>query len=186
MKGVYKLNIEDYAWNKHEQELKKQNEFTYSKPKIKIIDDIGLRNKIEDNLENLPQKLVAKWALKVATPILEYLDNYLKHDRRIELGIETLEKRIKGSINAYDLRKIGFIVNELAKESETEVSKYAARSFAHAIATGHMRGHAMVSSDYAIKVVNLLTSNSLEASTKERRRQLKIFINLNEKSSSNT
>lgn len=66
------------------------------------------------------------------------------------------------------------------------VSRYAARSFAHAIATGHMRGHAMVSSDYAIKVVNLLTSNSLEASTKERRRQLKIFINLNEKSSSNT
>jgi len=40
-----------------------------------------------------------------------------------------------------------------------------------------MRGHAMVSSDYAIKVVNSLTSNSLDASTKERRRQLKIIDN---------
>ncbi|WP_148229434.1 putative immunity protein [Carnobacterium sp. 17-4] len=176
------MDIEDYAWNKHEQELREQNEFRYSESKIKIIDNVELRNKIEDNLENLPQKSVAKWALKVATPILEYLDSHLKNDVRVELGVEALEKRINGSINAYELRKIGFIVNELAKESKTEISKYAARSFAQAIATGHMRGHAMVSSDYAIKVVNHLTSNSPEASTKERRRQLEIFDNLNEKS----
>jgi len=109
---------------------------------------------------------------------LDDLDNNLKNDSRIELGIETLENRIEGSIRAYELRKIGFIVNELAKESKTEVSKYAARSFAQAIATGHMRGHAMVSSDYAIKVVNSLTSNSLNASTEERRRQLKLIDNL--------
>src|SRR5690625_465703 len=178
MKGVEILDIEDYAWNKHEQKMKQQAEFTHSNPKIKIIDNKELMNKIEENLEKLPQKILTQWALNVATPFLDYLDNHLKNDSRIELGIGTLEKRIQGSIRAYDLRKIGFIVNELAKESETEVSKYASRSFAQAIATGHMRGHAMVSSDYAIKVVNSLTSNSLDASTKERRRQLKIIDNL--------
>ncbi|MDC7769708.1 hypothetical protein COA23_02185 [Priestia megaterium] len=94
------------------------------------------------------------------------------------MRIETLQKRIEESIRAFDLRKVGFIVNELAKDSKSDVSKYSARSFAQAIATGHMRRQAMVSSDYAIKVTNLLTHNSLDSSTKERVRQLKIIDEL--------
>ncbi|KWU60163.1 hypothetical protein AWX17_20100 [Priestia megaterium] len=91
-----------------------------------------------------------------------------------------MQKRIEESIRAFDLRKVGFIVNELAKDSKSDVSKYSARSFAKAIAiaTGHMRRQAMVSSDYAIKVTNLLTHNSLDSSTKERVRQLKIIDEL--------
>lgn len=172
------MNIDEYAWNKHEQKTKEQTEFTYSKPKIKILDNYELRNKIEEELEKLPQKLLIQWALKVAIPYLDYLDNHLKGDPRIDLGIETLERRIEGSIRAYDLRKVGFTVNELAKESKSDISKYSACSFAQAIATGHMRGHAMVSSDYAIKVVNTLTNNSLDASTNERKRQFKIIDDL--------
>ncbi|MEK4004294.1 putative immunity protein [Paenibacillus sp. FSL H3-0333] len=169
------MKLEDYAWNTHEQILKEaQIEFKHSSPKIKIIDNSNLRNRIEEALEKLPQKLLAEWALRVATPYLDYLDDSLKDDPRIHLGIETLEKRIDGRIRAFDLRKVGFVVNELAKESKTEISKHAARSFAQAIATGHMRGHALVSSDYAIKTTNSLTNNSIEASTKERERQLKL------------
>jgi len=56
MKGVEVLDIEDYAWNKHEQKMKEQTEFTHSNPKIKIIDNKELRNKIEESLEKLPQK----------------------------------------------------------------------------------------------------------------------------------
>ncbi|KGE18781.1 putative immunity protein [Paenibacillus wynnii] len=170
------MKLEEYAWNKHEQKIRaEQTEFKHSGPKIKIIDNTDLRNKIEETLENMPQKLLAQWALKVSISYLDYLDDHLKGDARINLGLETLQIRIDGSIRAFDLRKVGFIVNELAKESKSEVSKYSARSFAQAIATGHMRGHAMVSSDYAIKVTNLLTHNSLDASTKERERQLKII-----------
>lgn len=63
----------------------------------------------------------------------------------------------------------------MAKESKPEASKYAARSFAQAIATGHMRGHAMVCSDYAVKLVNISNNSSVaEAATKERERQLRI------------
>lgn len=175
MTGINIINLDEYAWNKHEQKRKEQLEFTNSQPKIKIVDNTNLRNKIEEELEKLSQKLLAQWALNVAVPYLDYLDNHLKDDPRICLGIETLEKRIEGHIRAYDLRKVGFTVNELAKESKTNTSKYSARSFAQAIATGHMRGHAMVSSDYAIKAVNTLTNNSLDASTDESKRQLKII-----------
>ncbi|WP_462420924.1 putative immunity protein [Salinicoccus sp. Marseille-QA3877] len=173
------MKLEEYAWNKHEQKMKvEQTEFKYSNSKIKIIDNIELRNEIEVSLEKIPQKFLAQWALRVASVYLDHLDGHLKNDPRIKLGIETLEERIEGRVRAFDLRKVGFVVNELAKESKSDISKYSARSFAQAIATGHMRGHALVSSDYAIKVENLLTENSLDASTKERERQLKIIDEL--------
>ncbi|GGO00998.1 putative immunity protein [Saccharibacillus kuerlensis] len=172
------MNIEEYAWDKHEQKLKQQTEFTYSEPKIKIVDDSDLRKKIEAALEELPQKLLAQWAVQVSAEHLHDLDHHLKNDPRIELGLETLQKRMEGSIGAYELRKTGFIVNQLSKESKTKTSQYAARSFAQAIAVGHMRGHALVSSDYAVKLVNLLFNNSLEAATRERQRQLKILNEL--------
>ena len=168
------MNIEDYAWNKHEQKIKAQTEFTYSTPKIKIVDSVELRKKLAELLEKLPQKLLAQWAVKVSVEYLHDMDNHLKNDPRIELGLETLQKRTEGLIGANDLRKVGFVVNQLAKESKTKMSQYAARSFAQAIATGHMRGHALVSSDYAIKLVNLLFDNSLEAVIEERQRQIRL------------
>ncbi|TWT08055.1 hypothetical protein FQV26_09665 [Planococcus sp. CPCC 101016] len=178
------MNLEEYAWNKHEQKMKaEQKEYKYSSPKIKMIDNVELRNEIEVALEKMPQKFLAQWALKVAAANLTHLDSHLRNDPRINLGKETLKKRIDGSISAYELRNVGFVVNELAKESKSDVSKYSARSFAQAIATGHMRGHALVSSDYAIKVQNLITKNSLAASTNERERQLKIIEELMNKHS---
>lgn len=81
------MKLEDYAWNKHEQKVKEeQTEFKHSNPKIKIIDNTELRNKVEQDLEKIPQELLAQWALKVATPYLDYLDDHLKDDSRINLG----------------------------------------------------------------------------------------------------
>ena len=37
-----------------------------------------------------------------------------------------------------------------------------------AVASGHMREHAMVTSDYAIKTIGLISSSSIEAITTER------------------
>lgn len=88
------MNIDEYAWNKHEQQIKATNEFTYSIHKIKIVDNYELRNQLEETLEKLPQKLLAKWALSVAVEHLEHLDQHLVNDPRINLGIVTLEKRI--------------------------------------------------------------------------------------------
>lgn len=173
------MRIGDYAWNKHEQEMKlKQKNFNPSMPKIKIIDNEKMRIEIEEKLEEFPQKILARWALRVSSNYLNMLDEHLIDDPRIQLGIDTLEQRIHGNIRAHDLRKVGFTVNELAKESKSDISKYAARSFAQAIATGHMRSHALVSSDYAVKVSNLLTGNSKKGASLERENQLLLIENV--------
>lgn len=61
------MDIEEYAWNQHEQKLKmQQKEFQSSRPKIKIYDDIALREALELKLEALPQRQLVDWALSVA------------------------------------------------------------------------------------------------------------------------
>ena len=51
---------------------------------------------------------------------------------------------------------------------------YAARVFDKAISTAHMRGHAIVSMDYAIKVRNLQEADKLELVRKEREKQIRL------------
>ncbi|MCT3073925.1 hypothetical protein EFN64_09330 [Leuconostoc citreum] len=163
----YKMN--DFAWNEHE---KKQLIKIPSPYKIKILDDLSLRIELETILNDIPQKQLANWAITNSQRFKQYFDNKLKADRRINETEKVLENRINGMCNAYQLRQAGFLANELAKDSETEISKYSARVFAQAIAVGHMRGHAIVSSDYAIKVINLIYPNSLEHVIAEREKQI--------------
>ncbi len=41
-----------------------------------------------------------------------------------------------------------------------------------AVASGHMREHAIITSDYAVKTIGLISSNDIEAITFEREWQL--------------
>ena len=56
--------------------------------------------------------------------------------------------------------------------SVSKTSEFASRIFVQAIAVGHMRGHAIVSSDYAIKVCNITYNNDIKAVITERETQI--------------
>lgn len=167
-------NINDYSWNLHEQQLKKDNKIAIpAKPKIKIEDIPNLRAELVVKLEYLNHKELAQWAMKNALPFLAYLDDKLKDDFRIQESLTVFNKRLNHQASAYELRQAGFLANQLAKESSSELSKSGARVFAQAIATGHMRGHGMISADYAVKVMNILAPNDLEKVRQLREQQLK-------------
>lgn len=85
---------------------------------------------------------------------------------------EVFKKRLTRKVSAYELRQAGFLAQKLSQQARSSVSKYAARVFAQAVATAHMRGHAIVSADYAVKVVNLINSDDIEAVIKEREKQI--------------
>ncbi len=85
---------------------------------------------------------------------------------------KALEERVSGQLSAYELRQSVFLANGLSKESRTEVSRLAAKIDAQAIATGHMRGHAIVSSDYAIKLINIEHPKNPEKVIEERQAQI--------------
>ncbi|MEO1768435.1 putative immunity protein [Candidatus Enterococcus ferrettii] len=158
-----------YSWNEHELTTNRQ---LPTKPKIKLADDPELRMQLEMTLEQLPHALVAEWALEQASAYLQYLDPPLQKDPRVPQCINVLQQRINGECSAHVLRQAGFTANELAQESSTDLSKYAARVFAQAIASGHMRGHALVSADYGIKVMNILFPKDLLQVRQQRETQL--------------
>ncbi len=171
------MKPEDYAWNEHERQLYIENRIIIPSPyKIKIIDDLDERNKLEHILERLSQKELAIWARKNAERFISYInigDEKLKNDIIFKTS-DILQKRIDRKLSAFELRKAGFLANTLAQNSINEISKFSSRVYAQTIATGHMRGHAIVSSDYAIKVNNLLNNNSKDKAIKERNKQIEL------------
>lgn len=52
------------------------------------------------------------------------------------------------------------------------------RVIGQAVASGHMKEHSMVASDYAIKVINLLYDNDMEMMERERKWQLNKLLEL--------
>lgn len=175
------MKPEEYAWNEHERQLYIENRIIIPSPyKIKIIDAVDERNKLEYIFERLSQRELAIWSIKNAERFICYInigDEKSKNDI-ISETYEILQKRIDNKITAFELRKAGFLANTLAKNSINEISKFSSRIYAQAIATGHMRGHAIVSSDYAIKVNNLLNNNSKIEAVKERDKQIKLAKSL--------
>ncbi len=171
------MNPLDYAWNEHERIAFMENHVVLpTSYKIKIRDNYSKRCDLEAALEKLPQKYLALWAIQNAKNFIQYVDIDDDEQKNFivtkTLGI--FEKRINNEINAYELRNAGFLANTLAQKSVNELSKFASRVFAQAIATGHMRGHAIVSSDYSIKVMNLLSPNDDILITKEREKQIEL------------
>ncbi len=76
----------------------------------------------------------------------------------------------------HDVRQAGFKIHQLAKSSQDIVTQTALRVVGQAVAAGHMREHAMVSSDYAVKVINLLFPNDINAVRQERFWQIEHWI----------
>lgn len=175
------MKPEEYAWNEHERQLYIEGRITIPSPyKIKISDDVAKRSELEQLLELLPQRELAIWAIKNAERFISYIDI---NDETSKCDIvsktsDILQKRINSEISAFELRNAGFLANTLAKNSVNEISKFSSRVYAQAIATGHMRGHAIVSSDYAVKVVNLLHNRDVDEVSNERNKQIELAKSL--------
>lgn len=143
-----------------------------TKVKIKIVDNSQLRAEIDELYEKVSQVDLAKWSLLLAKHILDIVGvDYNSVDEIVE-GFNVNELWQVGKARMHDVRQAGFKVHKLARECENEIKKTAFRVAGQAVGSGHMREHAMVASDYAIKTIGLISSNDFEAITKERQWQL--------------
>lgn len=139
-----------------------------TKIKIKIVDDTELRKELDMEYDFSSQEQLCKYALLLAHHILELI-NYPDIDNEtIKEGFFINEQWQKGNVRMHDVRQICFKIHQMAKSSEDDIISTALRVVGHAVATGHMKEHAMVASDYAVKVINLLCTNNMDAVKKER------------------
>lgn len=107
--------------------------------------------------------------------MIEYdgMDNPIIKD-----GYAVNESWQMGKARMHDVRQAGFQIHQLAKQAQDIVTQTALRVVGQAVATGHMREHAMVASDYAIKVINLRFPNDDNAVRQERLWQIETLNNI--------
>jgi len=140
--------------------------------KIKITDKSDLRAEIDQLVDSLNQVNLAKWAIICAKHVLQYSETEFPENEAVANGFETNELWQKGEATVHQVRQAGFKVHEVARQCKSEVAKSAMRTAGQAVGVGHMREHAMVASDYAIKTIQLAFSNDMDKITEEREWQL--------------
>lgn len=143
-----------------------------TKPKIKIVDNNQLRVEIDELYEKMSQVNLAKWSLSIAKHILNIVGIDYNLIADIADGFQINELWQLDKAGMHDVRQAGFKIHKLARECDDEIRKTALRVAGQAVGSGHMREHAMVASDYAVKTIGLLNSNNINAVTREREWQL--------------
>ena len=139
-----------------------------TRTKIKITDDAGLRAILDDAYEKSSQVKLCRYALLLADHILTAVDYGDMDNAVIRAGYAVNERWQRGEARMHDVRQAGFQIHQLAKSSPDPITQTALRVVGQAVAVGHMREHAMVSSDYAVKVINLLHPGDMNAVRQER------------------
>lgn len=145
--------------------------------KIKIDDIPELREKIDTLYTNKTQIQLARWAIQLAKHIFISLDYDYITDRIISAGFSANENWQRGKTRNHDVRQAGFEIHRLAKHINDKGLQTAFRVAGQAVGTGHMKEHAMVASDYAIRVINIQFPNNQEAVRRERQWQIDILVN---------
>ena len=143
-----------------------------TKTKIRIPDDQELRTRLDQEYEDASQVQLCRYALMLAVHILDLVDGSKLDQDTINEGFRINELWQEGKARVHDVRQISFKIHRLAKASEDAVACTALRVVGHAVATAHMREHAMAASDYAVKAVSLLHPGSMEAVRDERLLQI--------------
>jgi hypothetical protein len=141
------------------------------KPKIKILDDSALRAKILAIVNQQSQIILANWAINCATHVTRFVPETLQLEV-VQSGFHTNRLWQTNQATVHQVRQAGFRIHEKARDCKDEIAKNILRTVGQAVGVGHMSAHAMVCSDYAIKVMQLSTNNDLQQITKERIWQL--------------
>ncbi|WP_257667889.1 putative immunity protein [Parapedobacter tibetensis] len=148
------------------------------KPKIKILDNPELREELLGLVKITEHIDLANWAISSAKHVLS-LSTEKINSEVVDFGFETNKLWQENKATVHQVRQAGFKVHEEARKCKTEIAKNILRTVGQAVAVGHMKEHAMVCSDYAIKTVQLCSSNDLNKITAEREWQINELLKHN-------
>lgn len=142
------------------------------KPKIKITDNPELRIELKKLVGETSHVNLANWAMKCAQHILYLSNSEPVNSIIINNGFDLLHLWRENNATVYEVRKAALKIHEEARKCKTELSRTVHRTAGHAVSVGHMREHALVCSDYAIKAIQLVEGNNSEKIIEERQWQI--------------
>lgn len=141
-------------------------------PAIKIIDDNTFRNRIVDLFKNKTHQQVNVWSMKIVMSVFDLIEFSSIEINLINEGIAINKKWRSDFVRTHDIRQVCFRIHVLAKSSNNDIKRLALRTIAQATSSAHMKEHAMVASDYHIKLINTFYENDFEKVISTRKMQL--------------
>lgn len=141
---------------------------------IRKIDDIPeLKERLIDISESKSHKQMSKYSLLLAEHILEI--SKTENNSDIAECFEINLKWQDGKVKFQDARNVAFKINRLAREEKDPVRVKVLRAMGQVAATPHVKWHALIASDYAVTLINLMYPNDLDKVKKEREIQIELM-----------
>ena len=143
---------------------------------IKKIDDIP---ELKDELiavfdsKSHSHKDISRYSLLLAEHILN-LTNIQPCDA-INECFDISRKWQEGKARFQEARNVAFKIHRLAREEQDPIKVKVLRVMGQVAATPHVKRHALIASDYAIKLINLMYPKNLEEVRKERKIQIELM-----------
>lgn len=141
--------------------------------KIRIPDEPALRERLDRECDKASHVQLCRYALGLAAHILALTRDPHPDHAALQEGFRIGGLWQKGLASVQEVRRCGFQIHQMARASGNAIARAAWRVAGHAVATAHMREHAMVASDYAVQVVSLLHPDSMDTVRKERLWQIR-------------
>ncbi|VTX56831.1 DUF3418 domain-containing protein [Neisseria sicca] len=143
----------------------------YCRPKIRIADDAEQRDRLCRLLVAQNQYDLATWAMQCVQHILPLLPDAGEANVVYD-AFDLLKRWQNGRAGVAQLRQTGFALHKLAKEQQNPVATAVLRAAGQAVGVGHMKEHAPVCGDYAVKAVGWANGQNPQAVSQERQWQL--------------
>ncbi len=145
--------------------------------------DVSILKKLDD-LAELKARLIAVFDTKTHRNVSKYSmllgDHVLAlasmpKEGEVALCFTVNERWREGDAKFQEARDVAFLMHELARPETDPVRAAALRTLGQLAATPHVKRHALIASDYAVKVVNLLHPGNMEEVRKERELQIRLM-----------
>jgi len=144
---------------------------------IKKLDDIPeLKEKLISVYETKSHKDVSRYSLLLAEHILSLTG--MPRNEAIESCFSVCRAWQNGTTKFQEARQVAFLLHRLAREETDPIRVKVYRVLGQVAATPHVKRHALIASDYAIKVINLLHPGNFDAVRNEREMQIAMIENV--------
>ena len=141
---------------------------------IKKIDDIPeLKEQLIGIFESKSHKDISRYSLLLAEHILSLTNTPI--DDAIQKCFDTSKKWQDGKAKFQEARQVAFMLYRLARMEKDPIKVKVLRVMGQVAATPHVKRHALIASDYAIKLINLMYPKNFEEVAKERKIQIDLM-----------
>jgi hypothetical protein len=138
---------------------------------IRKIDDIPeLKEALIEEFDLKDHRQISQYSLLLAQHVLELTN--IQPDDAIRACFEVSERWQEGKAKFQEARNVAFRLHTLAREEKDPVRVKVLRVMGQIAATPHVKRHALIASDYAITLINLMYPKDMDEVRKEREIQI--------------